>query len=1566
MDLPPPAPQCPDCAAPLSASAPACPRCGLPLTGPDADSLGRVVLELQRVDLHRRTLAAQYHVHLGRLRAVRDARPRPAAAPQAAPAPAAPAGPPPRPRDLLRPLRPLRELTAHSVQNILLGLGGLLMVIAATVFTVVTWGSVGIGGRALILGCCTALTMAAGYPLLRRGMTATAETFGALGAALLVLDATALWWVGGREFGPLALGYAAAAAAVIAAVLALYPVAVPLRGPRAIAAVLAQLVLPFAAVGAQEAGVPGAALLVALPATALADVLVARLLPAGRLRGLVAVLAAATWTAGLALVAVAAYGNAALLDPGRDGLWAAAALLLAGAAALLAAAHPAAVGPRAAYYGAAAACWVTAVPAAVSGLGGPFVLTPLSLAAAAAAAAGAVAALPPAVRPGPGRAVAVLLGIGTACGAPAAVATFGTFATAAGTWNGFATGSTALTAPWGAGLTATLAAAGAGWALLAWARARDWTAPAALAALATTGLTAAGQSPYPGSAILFTTATAATLGCAWAADRLADALPDAPSPVGPAAPNGGVAAPGGGAREADGPKSAGAPAATARGGWRALAPGRSAERLVRLGATRAAARRTVRVGIVLAGTGAALAAAASLATDAAAVTVLAVLSAAAALPALFARGTALRGCAAVGTVAAGSGLTAAALAAGTAPPMAYTMAFLAVATAAVGAATVAVRRAGRPAQAAALDIAAVLPLGLAAGAALSSGAATQPWAVTFVAAVASLLALVAAAHAVPAVPVPLQWEASATTVAARVRLAIAGARAEGGQGSGGDDPDLGLRTLLIVVAGFLGGAALLPGGERIAAVFTGSLPGFAAPWRGAPAAVLPGALPSGELLPLAALAALAAAVLSLVLCVAAARALLPVPPDVHYRTTPRQAVAAAMSVAAGLLVPVAVTALAVPWGAALAAVTATAGALLLLSAASTGGAAVARAGAGLLLAVPALGWSLAGPAPTLLVLSALTACAAVAAGAVRPATIRTAAPVSGALAGLAALGCGAVVLTALAAAADGGHTLGPVRVTPQWYPYAALAVAAVLSQVAGARIWDRRGGQRYGLVVAGAVLAVAGLLIAPGPGVPILAAAIAAVVLPLLAAAAGGVFGRVLAAASGVPVLIAVAEVAARLAAVLVGPYLWLGDAWGGAGPLGAGTPAATALHPVFGASPDPTAPVAAALVATGAALLVRTYARWLLPIALAQAAVPVLAPWALAVPLPYAGALCWLLLVAAGLGTVAALSRRSGAAAAAGAAALWAATLAAAWSLAERPATLVVLAAIAVLAAIGAALARTVPAAAGATAAAVLATGGFAVALPLALGQPPEVAGLAPIAVTASVAAVLGLRRLDPAVLIAAEAAAGVLGATAVLLSLTGSGRGELTAVALAALGVIALTSAPRAGRRWLGAAGGALLLAAIWVFLSAQQVTAPEPYAVVPALAALAAGWEWRRRRPGTGTWRAYGPGLALLLVPSLAMAQFVDPAAWRVGLLAAVSLAVALAGARWRLQSPLLIGGGTLLLVAAKSFGPPIWYEVAALPNWIPTAVVGIVLIAVGARYEQRLRDVRRLTRALRALA
>ncbi|MDX3105393.1 SCO7613 C-terminal domain-containing membrane protein, partial [Nonomuraea angiospora] len=141
---------------------------------------------------------------------------------------------------------PAREVSPGAAKNVLLILGGLLLTVAAVVFTVVSWGQMSMAGRAAVLAAFTALVMLAPVVLIRRRLTATAETVAGLAVVLLLLDGYAARRVGFLGLDALdALHYTAGVFGLTALILVAYARGTRLRGPAPVAVVLAQPVLPL-------------------------------------------------------------------------------------------------------------------------------------------------------------------------------------------------------------------------------------------------------------------------------------------------------------------------------------------------------------------------------------------------------------------------------------------------------------------------------------------------------------------------------------------------------------------------------------------------------------------------------------------------------------------------------------------------------------------------------------------------------------------------------------------------------------------------------------------------------------------------------------------------------------------------------------------------------------------------------------------------------------------------------------------------------------------------------------------------------------------------------------------------------------------------------------------------------------------------------------------------------------------------------------------------------------------------------------------------------------------------
>jgi hypothetical protein len=158
---------CPDCRAPLDPGA-TCTACGLQVRGPLALQLWNAMVTADRL--------------IAQLRAA----PAAAGASSASPVPAE--GLPHYPAR--RPTAPARKrrLPAASVPVVLLSLGALCLLVAATVFVAVTWSLLGLTGRTLVLLGFTGVLAVVAVLLTRRDLRGAAETFWLVVAGMLTVD----------------------------------------------------------------------------------------------------------------------------------------------------------------------------------------------------------------------------------------------------------------------------------------------------------------------------------------------------------------------------------------------------------------------------------------------------------------------------------------------------------------------------------------------------------------------------------------------------------------------------------------------------------------------------------------------------------------------------------------------------------------------------------------------------------------------------------------------------------------------------------------------------------------------------------------------------------------------------------------------------------------------------------------------------------------------------------------------------------------------------------------------------------------------------------------------------------------------------------------------------------------------------------------------------------------------------------------------------------------------------------------------------------------------------------
>ena len=163
-----------------------------------------------------------------------------------------------------------------------------------------------------------------------------------------------------------------------------------------------------------------------------------------------------------------------------------------------------------------------------------------------------------------------------------------------------------------------------------------------------------------------------------------------------------------------------------------------------------------------------------------------------------------------------------------------------------------------------------------------------------------------------------------------------------------------------------------------------------------------------------------------------------------------------------------------------------------------------------------------------------------------------------------------------------------------------------------------------------------------------------------------------------------------------------------------------------------------------------------------------------------------------------------------------------------------------------------------------------------------------------------------------------------------------------------------------WMGYAVAGV--SAAWT-ITVGRVDPFELVTVPLALGLLIHGW-FRMRTTEVRSWPALGPGLIVLLVPSL-LADYGSSPLWRIVALGVVSIAVVIAGLRLRWQAPFVLGSVVLIWHAVAQLWPWIRDAYDAVPWWLWLGIGGTIMIALAARYERRIRNARTLVASISAL-
>ncbi|WP_171013123.1 hypothetical protein [Microbacterium sp. 2FI] len=191
-----------------------------------------------------------------------------------------------------------------------------------------------------------------------------------------------------------------------------------------------------------------------------------------------------------------------------------------------------------------------------------------------------------------------------------------------------------------------------------------------------------------------------------------------------------------------------------------------------------------------------------------------------------------------------------------------------------------------------------------------------------------------------------------------------------------------------------------------------------------------------------------------------------------------------------------------------------------------------------------------------------------------------------------------------------------------------------------------------------------------------------------------------------------------------------------------------------------------------------------------------------------------------------------------------------------------------------------------------------------------------------------------------------------------TGTGADQLrtvfTMTALTTFGIIGVVWRKRLGLAL--AVASAVLAGSFGILALTAFALRPVELVTIPlAIGMLALGARALVRDPATRSWPALGPGLAMLLVPSL-LHDFGPSELWRVVGLGVVSIAIVVAGAVWRLQAPLVLGSAVLLIHAISQLWPWISAGYTFVPWWLWLGIGGALLIFLAARYEKNMRALR----------
>ena len=153
-----------------------------------------------------------------------------------------------------------------------------------------------------------------------------------------------------------------------------------------------------------------------------------------------------------------------------------------------------------------------------------------------------------------------------------------------------------------------------------------------------------------------------------------------------------------------------------------------------------------------------------------------------------------------------------------------------------------------------------------------------------------------------------------------------------------------------------------------------------------------------------------------------------------------------------------------------------------------------------------------------------------------------------------------------------------------------------------------------------------------------------------------------------------------------------------------------------------------------------------------------------------------------------------------------------------------------------------------------------------------------------------------------------------------------------------------------WIAFAGVAVVAA------TATVISAIDPFEWATGILAatlLGVGAVRLRRETPLRRWPWLGPGILVLLLPSL-LATFTDAPIWRLVGLGAACVILIVVGAIAQLQAPLVLGSVVVLIHAIGTFAPQIVAIYQLTEWWVWAVVGGAIILFVAITLEKRVRD------------